>query len=89
MEESALVWLRLASPRTRGSTQTTYRVTDVADGFPAHAGIDPRSRVSVSSMVRLPRARGDRPERKAIPLDAAGASPRTRGSTHHRADMFR
>ncbi len=70
-----------ATPHARGSTQG-YRRTEPADaGYPACAGIDPMS-VDHSPLIdRLPRMRGDRPERSA-PFDGSSmATPHARGST--------
>ncbi len=52
-----------ASPRTRGSTRTSWTLACLMLGFPAHAGIDlPRPRAP-GPHEGLPRARGDRPWR--------------------------
>ena len=70
-----------ASPHTRGWT-LDHPIYDLpAEGFPAHAGMDPRSESPAARSPRLPRTRGDGPG----PVGAAGererASPHTRGWT--------
>ena len=53
----------------------------IGKGFPAHAGIDPRTTAGMRQSKGLPRARGDRPEVWSIARIYDEASPRTRGST--------
>ncbi len=70
-----------APPRTRGSTLVEDNTAAAEHGSPAHAGIDlSRSRPGQRHR-RLPRARGDRPERVDTDCWLCKAPPRTRGST--------
>ncbi len=64
------------SPRPRGSTVAGGRQAAGERGFPAPAGIDP-----ASGGPRVPRARGDRPGRRATSRRISTVSPRPRGST--------
>ncbi len=70
-----------APPRTRGSTLYRNSSGWLAQGSPAHAGIDPHVYWYVSVRYRLPRARGDRPASFAGFSPSPVAPPRTRGST--------
>ena len=70
-----------ASPHTRGWTVAHPAHVGPDDGFPAHAGMDPRVCEVDRSRLRLPRTRGDGPEPEHAPPAAAGASPHTRGWT--------
>ena len=72
-----------ASPHTRGWTSTALEVTCAYDGFPAHAGMDPRRRSSASARPRHPRTRGDGPEHEETLAFLHAASPHTRGWTQH------
>jgi len=69
------------SPRTRGSTCTAMMLARGIAAFPAHAGIDPSLAAPSGASSSLPRARGDRPERRDQVTGERGPSPRTRGST--------
>ena len=53
----------LAPPHTRGSTCQPPWAAACPAGSPAHAGIDPISASLSRSSNRLPRTRGDRPQR--------------------------
>ena len=53
----------------------------VSGGFPARAGIDPRSRGRPPQWLGLPRSRGDRPLVTQTGLNISTASPLARGST--------
>ena len=48
------------------------------EGSPAHAGIDPISLLPIPGLLRFPRTRGDRPQRREI-FGAGVLVPRTRG----------
>ena len=74
----------MASPRTRGSTRYGHRIDVLSVGFPAHAGIDPYEVSIWAQKIRLPRARGDRPQEYGAVRYFVRASPRTRGSTSPR-----
>ncbi len=69
------------SPRPRGSTRRRAAVPGAGPGFPAPAGIDPRSRWASHRPQRFPRARGDRPDMTLFASFASMVSPRPRGST--------
>ncbi len=70
-----------SSPHTRGSTSPEIGPHSPVIVFPAHAGIDltclPRRPLS----RRLPRTRGDRPQREMLAQKLEKSSPHTRGST--------
>ena len=70
-----------ASPRTRGWTPSVLSRLKPERGFPAHAGMDPRSTFSRRAQERLPRARGDGPTSPHCEVEPVVASPRTRGWT--------
>ena len=70
-----------ASPRTRGWTLHPRRQQGLADGFPAHAGMDPAQGAGLRRVEGLPRARGDGPAPVSCLPHVSGASPRTRGWT--------
>ena len=70
-----------ASPHTRGWTLRHREPRGSHPGFPAHAGMAPRTGRAACCARRLPRTRGDGP---GIPLAASPywvASPHTRGWT--------
>ena len=71
-----------ASPRMRGWTRVVQVGLGSLWGFPAHAGMDPRSRARSSRRARLPRACGDGPAGRRIREAREAASPRMRGWTH-------
>ena len=73
-----------ASPRTRGWTRYVPGIRRHDAGFPAHAGMDPRADRYPLDHSGLPRARGDGPATKRMPLSLLLASPRTRGWTRYR-----
>ena len=70
-----------ASPRSRGWTRMDHRVRVLVRGFPALAGMDPRSAGAPASRRRLPRARGDGPAFARLVTIPIRASPRSRGWT--------
>ena len=72
---------RRASPRPRGWTLPRVDPADARDGFPAPAGMDPATRSSSDSRIRLPRARGDGPAADRQLHEMVEASPRPRGWT--------
>ena len=73
-----------ASPHTRGWTPLVMRDALKSRGFPAHAGMDPPRPAAPGARRRLPRTRGDGPQRRAARLQLAQASPHTRGWTRNR-----
>ena len=73
-----------ASPHTRGWTRHRDQGGRLEVGFPAHAGMDPASRSTAGSSVRLPRTRGDGPRRLVGCGRHRRASPHTRGWTRRR-----
>ena len=72
---------RRASPRSRGWTRRARRAGGSLEGFPALAGMDLRAGSGSRDSARLPRARGDGPQRYGIIVRDARASPRSRGWT--------
>ncbi len=72
---------KMTAPRTRGSTILDPRVRVRPADCPAHAGIDPPRRPSVTAADGLPRARGDRPLANWWKSPLSVTAPRTRGST--------
>ncbi|KXS38167.1 MAG: hypothetical protein AWU55_1645 [Halomonadaceae bacterium T82-2] len=70
-----------ASPHPRGSTVQRAAAQDDHRGFPAPAGIDPRTDACCRRPGRLPRTRGDRPPLLIWPPSMKAASPHPRGST--------
>ena len=70
-----------ASPHTRGWTSAPANAAVSAAGFPAHAGMDPRSPPRRRRRRGLPRTRGDGPASRASCLRPRVASPHTRGWT--------
>ena len=81
---SLAVWLMTASPHTRGWTLGVAGRQHEPSGFPAHAGMDLRSRSVSSFRPGLPRTRGDGPCCSASSAPITAASPHTRGWTRHR-----
>ena len=61
-----------ASPHTRGWTGTSTAHVPRAEGFPAHAGMDPLTSTRSTRSARLPRTRGDGP--RAAGVDARDAA---------------
>ena len=72
---------RVASPRSRGWTLRARDVLARIRGFPALAGMDPNRLILDRMLQRLPRARGDGPDRARLYSDIQVASPRSRGWT--------
>ena len=70
-----------ASPHTRGWTLISGLNGLICDGFPAHAGMDPRRTGSWPARPGLPRTRGDGPCVRVEGVRRAQASPHTRGWT--------
>ena len=75
-----------ASPHTRGWTALGRKIRSDAQGFPAHAGMDPRRPAAAAASRRLPRTRGDGPRAKVKAMRTEGASPHTRGWTRDHGD---
>ena len=74
------------SPPTRGWTPIVITNPDDAEGFPAHAGMDPDSANGQTSARWFPRPRGDGPLSTAMQAEESGVSPPTRGWTRrHRS----
>ena len=69
------------SPHTRGWTRLGQPVDRRTDGFPAHAGMDPRSTSSAAWSSGFPRTRGDGPVLERLPRLERMVSPHTRGWT--------
>ena len=70
-----------ASPHTRGWTLDKPVLLTSAEGFPAHAGMDPAAGRPARTAAGLPRTRGDGPL-AGVPADRVlRASPHTRGWT--------
>ncbi len=80
------LWPSSCSPRTRGWTLVGRAPLQPAVLLPAHAGMDPRSRICSTRWVTAPRARGDGPVDPDPANGSTTCSPRTRGWTlvHHR-----
>ena len=79
----------VVSPPTRGWTVDGASESEAAGGFPAHAGMDPKSSTASSACRRFPRPRGDGPAYGLL-LDAERAvSPPTRGWTATRVPRRR
>ena len=70
-----------ASPHTRGWTQLPRAAGGRGQGFPAHAGMDPRAAARDGQRDRLPRTRGDGPRTRRCWRSPPRASPHTRGWT--------
>jgi len=68
-----------APPRTRGWTDQDQIPLDGIVGSPAHAGMDLLAPSYRSTSNWLPRARGDGPLDKLLPIRDVVAPPRTRG----------
>ncbi len=71
----------LAAPHARGSTRDDLLTRSPRPGCPACAGIDPAGAGLGSASSRLPRMRGDRPNRANASDARARAAPHARGST--------
>ena len=54
-------------------------------GYPAYAGIDPFTILILLFVYRLPRIRGDRPQKAFTKEAVEAATPHTRGSTQDAA----
>ena len=70
-----------ASPHTRGWTRAFPQAGAGFDGFPAHAGMDPRREGRRGPSPGLPRTRGDGPCEQCPEGQPKEASPHTRGWT--------
>ena len=77
------------SPPTRGWTMVTMMVCTSSRGFPAHAGMDPRGRITSGRTPRFPRPRGDGPVSKTKGRPPGWVSPPTRGWTYINGDVDR
>ena len=71
------------SPPTRGWTAHIHWASCAKLGFPAHAGMDPRTCRHGAGGRRFPRPRGDGPELGFLAPFFDAVSPPTRGWTHH------
>ena len=69
------------SPPTRGWTDIAGLRSEVTAGFPAHAGMDPRSDGPARGTSRFPRPRGDGPRKRKASVRGVLVSPPTRGWT--------
>ena len=69
------------SPRSRGWTEAVHVAPGPSSGFPALAGMDPRTPGAGRRARRIPRARGDGPMVRRCPSTAGVDSPRSRGWT--------
>ena len=69
------------SPRSRGWTREADVRTASAPGFPALAGMDPRSSPRAARGRWIPRARGDGPRSRLVACPSSSDSPRSRGWT--------
>ena len=76
---------QVSPPRTRGSTRRDSSGKSHWRVSPAHAGIDLLNWAPPDVVARLPRARGDRPQRWNRCRNGGASPPRTRGSTSLRA----
>ena len=76
---------REAPPHTRGWTPQAPSAAAAAPGSPAHAGMDPRRSRSRAPRARLPRTRGDGPDRRREYGNSHEAPPHTRGWTRRQA----
>ena len=74
-------WSGSDSPRSRGWTPGRDEVAAGVEGFPALAGMDPRSGSSSRGKCWIPRARGDGPAAGRPPGGGLWDSPRSRGWT--------
>ena len=75
--------LRAVSPHTRGWTLRGVLAGLMQPGFPAHAGMDPRTTRSRAWATGFPRTRGDGPEGSRARSSTSPVSPHTRGWTRH------
>ena len=78
---SLTLWIRAASPHTRGWTLGHAPAGVQKKGFPAHAGMDPQQVRQHLARARLPRTRGDGPRSTRAARAETTASPHTRGWT--------
>ena len=89
-ETNAIVTFELrCSPRTRGWSLGDLAGHLMTSVLPAHAGMVPRTRSTRRWARRAPRARGDGPIRTPSAAPGRRCSPRTRGWSHHLADLVR
>ena len=72
---------RGVSPPTRGWTRVSDGLKVASDGFPAHAGMDPRAGERPRTQARFPRPRGDGPPPATAACLMPPVSPPTRGWT--------
>ncbi len=70
-----------APPRSRGWTRRRLVSRNLARGSPAVAGMDRSPSLCSSTSMRLPRGRGDGPQRVTTYLPSRPAPPRSRGWT--------
>ena len=69
------------SPPTRGWTTMLNPISQLLQGFPAHAGMDPLQHDPQVRMDGFPRPRGDGPCAASDPCENSRVSPPTRGWT--------
>ena len=69
------------SPPTRGWTPVEHLIIRRGDGFPAHAGMDPRAAIHWGRVEGFPRPRGDGPSATRPSTYSRMVSPPTRGWT--------
>ena len=79
------VWRKSDSPRSRGWTLQVLQVHVRRAGFPALAGMDLPQVGRYRVLRRIPRARGDGPQRKRGTVRKSVDSPRSRGWTETEA----
>ena len=80
----AVAAARADSPHPRGWTREHDRIEADAEGFPAPAGMDRRSRRLSRPRGRIPRTRGDGPSSPSSAIAATRDSPHPRGWTPYR-----
>ena len=73
--------IKTSPPHPRGSTQVEGAIAFGWLVSPAPAGIDPRHFAAYHFFLRLPRTRGDRPDKAVAALQEARSPPHPRGST--------
>ena len=77
-----------APPPTRGWSRRFMGGPRGDSGSPAYAGMVPKTAPARSSLIRLPRLRGDGPDARVLSCDRSQAPPPTRGWSR-REDFLR